>query len=95
MLEASAALTFRPNRSPAKVSVGVRTEALFGVHDQSTIVTPNNSANRYFISPFIRLTSPLGANPEPGATTNAYAAGDVSETSFGGVFEAGGWGGYL
>lgn len=88
--EASAAFTFRPQSSRAKFSVGVRAEAWLGVFDQSTAVTNNKNANRYQVTPFVRMTTPIGGTA---SSTSGYGYGDGSGLHP--LFEASARGGYL
>ncbi len=66
-LEGSAAFRFQMPGTSASLSIGVRTDAWFDVYDQRTsfnTFTPANigrrDADRISISPFARLTVPLG-----------------------------------
>lgn len=93
-LEASAALTYSPTSSPAKFSVGVRAESWFGVFDQRTALTNKKNANRYSISPFLRMTTPIGGAGGPATSTSAFGSGGASG-GFDGIFEAGARAGYL
>ncbi|MCR9136540.1 MAG: Lpg1974 family pore-forming outer membrane protein [Alphaproteobacteria bacterium] len=92
--EASAALTFSPESSRAKFSVGVRAEAWLGVFNQSTAVTTNSNANRYQVTPFLRMTTPIGGAGGPATSTSAFGNGGASG-GFDGIFELGARAGYL
>ncbi len=89
--EASAALTFRPPSSRAKFSVGVRAEAWLGVYNQTTRLTTNDNADRYQVTPFLRLTTPVGGTA---SATNAFGGGEFSGDAQS-VLEVGARGGYL
>lgn len=90
-LDASAALTFSPTSSPAKFSMGVRAEAWFGVYDQSTGLSNNKNADRYQITPFVQLITPIGGTA---TATNSFGTGG-SSAGLDGVFEASARAGYL
>lgn len=94
MLEASAALTYSPASSPAKFSVGVRAEAWFGVFNQSTAITSSSNANRYQVTPFVRMTTPIGGAGGSATTTNGYGKSGTPG-GYQPVFEVNARGGYL
>ncbi|MEX3010087.1 Lpg1974 family pore-forming outer membrane protein [Hoeflea sp. TYP-13] len=95
MLEASAALSFRSDSMPGILSVGVRTEAWFGAYNQTTAITGDDDANRYIISPFARLTMPIGSAEDVVPSTSNFVRGRAPASDSGPVFEMEGWGGYL
>jgi len=66
MLEGQAALSFDLPNTSARISAGAKVDAWFGVHDtRNTVSITGGSfgkkrANRFWVSPFVRVTVPLG-----------------------------------
>jgi hypothetical protein len=98
-VEGSAAIRIQPPGTSVSLSIGVRADASFGAFDQRsafTFFSPDSvgeaNARRVTISPFARLTVPLGdsfdeANSSTQSMTVAAAGGADAPTQT--IFEAG------